>query len=373
MKRFILLLSALSILSCSCFAYSAYVIHRTNMTIPNAITSSQATFLALGYPPGNAQTASALGYPPGNAQTASALGYPPGNAQTASALGYPPGNLQTASALGYPPGNLQTASALGYPPGNLQTASALGYPPGNLQTASALGYPPGNAQTASALGYPPGNAQTASALGYPPGNLPTGHGCQANKYNDEPEIFVGTDPPPGGIAGLGGKIRVWVNDEGAPKIAPGEMVDPNTGLITPGNRTALDGRGKGVFLWEPALYITPLTSANQNGPFSGDAENGGKPYFPSQIKGDYNSNVNSDKGRGLKGPPVDGDYTKFENGPQGGGGEGKHTGGGLSEQFTAEYIWNINALALPPGAYHVEMVIHDGDDNLGMDCVAMKI
>jgi len=75
-------------------------------------------------------------------------------------------------------------------------------------------------------------------LGYP---LPTGHICSNNPFSDESEIFVGTDPAPGQVAKSGGKIRVWVNDEGAPKIAPGEKVDPATGQITPGDRSATDG------------------------------------------------------------------------------------------------------------------------------------
>jgi len=57
-------------------------------------------------------------------------------------------------------------------------------------------------------------------------------------------------------------------------------------------------------------------------------------------------------------------------GRTGGDGGGK---GGLSEQFTAEYIWDVNALGLPPGVYHVQLVIHDGDDNLGIDCIALQL
>jgi len=64
----------------------------------------------------------------------------------------------------------------------------------------------------------------------------------------------------------------------------------------------------------------------QHGPFHGDAEYGGKPYFPSQIKGDYNPDVKGDKGAGLKGPPVDGDYTNFMNGSGGGKEDGKDRG-----------------------------------------------
>jgi len=106
-----------------------------------------------------------------------------------------------------------------------------------------------------------------------------------------------------------------------------------------------------------------------------NAENGGKPFYPSQIKGNYNPNVKG-KGLGLQGPAIDGDYTQFQNGPVGGGGGegGSKKGGGLSEKFTAEYIWDINSLGLPPdGAYHVQLVIHDGDNDLGIDCIALGI
>jgi len=146
------------------------------------------------------------------------------------------------------------------------------------------------------------------------------------------------------------------------------MVDPVTGQITPGDRTATDGRGAGFFLWEPALYITPLTSINESGLSRNDAENGGRPFFPTLIKGDYNPNVNK-KGVGLQGPPIDSDYASFETTD----GKYHHKGGGLTEKFTAEYIWDVNSLRLPSGYYHIQLVIHDGDNNLGIDCIALGI
>jgi hypothetical protein len=234
---------------------------------------------------------------------------------------------ETAFALGYPNSMTnpqETTFALGYPNSMTnpqETAFALGYPNSMTnpqETAFALGYPNSMTdpqETAFASGYPPnGKASTPYTSGYPP--LPTGNNlCPANQFSTEPIIFVGTDPAPGQAVGPNGEIRVWVNDETPPKIAPKEIVDPITGKITPGDRTATDGAGNGFFLWEPALYITPFTSANRNGPFSGDAENHGKPYFPTQIKGDYDPNP---EGLPIEmvGPPIDTDFTNFENGPE---------------------------------------------------------
>lgn len=166
--------------------------------------------------------------------------------------------------------------------------------------------------------------------------------CQAGGVNNEPEILVGYAPANGQTVGAGGQVKVWVNDEGAPIIAPGEKIDPTTGAITlPGDRTAKAPDG---YLWEPALYIAPQT-----------AENGGTPHFPDFIRGDYNATTT--KGAGM----------------HSGGMEPPPAGSVLSEKYTAEMVWNVDALGLAPGTYIAEFVIHDGDRDRGVGCVTITI
>src|SRR5664279_680662 len=91
------------------------------------------------------------------------------------------------------------------------------------------------------------------------------HRCPGPKSNSENQILVGSDPAPGGTVLAGGKIRVWVSDEEAPYIAPGEVADPSSGQITTkGDRTStdVDTDGEGKYLWEPTIYI--ITNQPQN-------------------------------------------------------------------------------------------------------------
>jgi hypothetical protein len=166
--------------------------------------------------------------------------------------------------------------------------------------------------------------------------------CLAGGVNNEPEILVGYAPASGEVVGANGQIKVWINDEGAPIIAPGEQLDPATGQITtPGDRAAKAPDG---YLWEPALYIAPQS-----------AENGGTPHFPSLIKGSYNNTTKKGAGAlilGMDPPPV---------------------GTMLPETYTAEDIWDVNALGLGPGTYIGEFVIHDGDHDRGVGCVTIVI
>ena len=335
------------------------------------MTDSQKTAFALGYPAymtNPQKTAFALGYPArttDSQETPSASGYPPSNSpdpqKTPYASSYPPSNSpdpqQTPSASGYPPSN----------PPNPHLPFGIGRLLKPISTIISKlpftsGYNPLN----------PAGAEDSVFAGGNPGKLSNTNLCSNNIFSDEYLILIGTDPAPGQAIGPDGKIRVWVTDEGAPKIAPGEKVDPNTGQITPGDRTATDGRGIGFYLWEPALYITDVTSANQKGPFKGNAEDGGKPYFPSLIKGDYNPNTDTGVyyGHQYHGPPID-DYTKYENGPS--FQQADNSNFAWSHAFTAEYIWDVNSLKLPHGVYHVEIVTHDGDVNLSVDCLALKL
>ena len=45
----------------------------------------------------------------------------------------------------------------------------------------------------------------------------------------------------------------------------------------------------------------------------------------------------------------------------------------LGEKYTAEMVWSVDALALPPGMYIAEFVIHDGDRDRGVGCVTITI
>jgi len=162
--------------------------------------------------------------------------------------------------------------------------------------------------------------------------------CKAGGANNEPEILVGYAPASGQTDGAGGQIKVWVNDEAPPIIATNEVIDATSGAITtPGDRTVKAPDG---YLWEPAVYIAPQT-----------AENGGTPRFPDFIRGDYNNSTRLHSA-GMDPPPA---------------------GSKLGEKYTAEMVWNVDALMLPPGTYIAEFVIHDGDRDRGVGCVTLTI
>lgn len=182
--------------------------------------------------------------------------------------------------------------------------------------------------------------------------------CRQGGINSEPYILVGYSPGAGQTVSNTGQVKVWVNDEGAPFIAPGEQVDPKTGQITkPGDRTATADDG---FLLEPALYIAPAT-----------AESGGTPHFPDIIKGQFN---NSGQGNGFNlignvtnGPTAD-------TPPAGSGPVGASNPNGFApNQYVAEYIWNVSGLGLSAGTYQAEFLIHDGDRDRGIGCVTLQI
>src|SRR5439155_7615560 len=61
--------------------------------------------------------------------------------------------------------------------------------------------------------------------------------CTMGGANNEPEILAGFAPANGESVGTGGFIKVWITDEGAPIIAPAEIIDAQTGMIVaPGDR-----------------------------------------------------------------------------------------------------------------------------------------
>ncbi len=206
----------------------------------------------------------------------------------------------------------------------------------------------------------------------PISSTPQTNQCQNSHFNSEQGILLGLDPAPGGSV-VSGKVRAWVTDEKAPIVAPGEIVDPTSGAITKtGDRTARNTtlRGKDNYLWEPAIYLTAITDSNINGPYSGDAENGGNAYFPSFIKGQYNSNISLPSVDLKTNLLIDSDYTSFENGPDY---LNKGMESGTPTGYNAEYVWDINSFGLPPGSYRAEFTIHDGDGDLAIDCVTIQL
>jgi hypothetical protein len=177
----------------------------------------------------------------------------------------------------------------------------------------------------------------------PPSLPPMPALCTPGDVNNEPEILVGYAPANNQSVGLNGQIKVWVNDEGASIIAPGELVDAATGaIVTPGDRTAKAPDG---YLWEPALYIAPQS-----------AENGGTPHFPIAIHGDYNGLTQKKSAgvhvAGMEPPPA---------------------GAMLTEAYTTEFVWDVAALGLAPATYLAEFVIHDGDHDRAVGCVVIRI
>jgi hypothetical protein len=177
----------------------------------------------------------------------------------------------------------------------------------------------------------------------PPPPPPPPTVCNDPTVNTEPEILVGYEPAMGQTVGQTGQVKVWVNDEHAPYVAPGEMVDNTTGAVTaPGNRTATANDG---LLYEPAIYIAPQSPMN-----------GGTPLFPQWIKGTYNNNPPNHK-LFTVGAPID----------------PAPPGTSLALTYSAEFIWDVSALGLGPGTYLAVFSIHDGDGDRAVVCITIVI
>lgn len=167
--------------------------------------------------------------------------------------------------------------------------------------------------------------------------------CTDKTVSTEPKILVGYSPAMGQTVGMTGQIKVWVNDENAPFIAPGEQVDNTTGAVTtPGTRTATASDG---LLDEPGLYIAPATPTN-----------GGTPHFPQLIKGSYNNS-----------PPT---RSTFNGGAAI---DPVPAGATLSSKYTGEFVWDVSALGLGPGTFTAVFSVHDGDKDRAIGCVTIVI
>lgn len=169
-------------------------------------------------------------------------------------------------------------------------------------------------------------------------------------------IFIALDPPNGQAVGTTGQIRAWVSDEAGGRI-PSSVTTDSNGIITKHSDPIIDKDSHG-YPWEPAIYLTLLTPQNQNGPFTGDKENGGSPIFPTSVKG----KVTPGKSSGWLPVPTHDDPLSYRIGNRVGDG-----------QHVAEFIWNLASLGLSPGNYRVQVSVHDGDSHLAVECTTIVV
>ena len=225
----------------------------------------------------------------------------------------------------------------------LTCGSVGGCSPGEINTecdggASSSGGASGGSGGGGSSGGASGSGSGSSGGTPPPPAL-----CTDPSVNTEPGILLAYAPPQGFAVSSNGVIKVWVNDEGAPFVAPGEQVDSTSGLVTaPGNRSATAADG---LLYEPALYFAPQTPLN-----------GGTPYFPTWIHGQYNNQ-----------PPTVGPVQVS------GGMDPLPSGISGRDKYTVEYVWDVSKMNLSPGTYMAVFVIHDGDRDRGIGCVTIVV
>lgn len=174
--------------------------------------------------------------------------------------------------------------------------------------------------------------------------------------NSKSNIFIALDPPNGTNVGTTGEIRAWVSDEAGGRFPKTGSLDSN-GLVTSHSNPLVDKDSHG-YPWEAALYLTLITPANQNGPYSGDKENGGSPKFPTSVKG----KVTAEKSSGWFTVPVHDDPLPYRIGSR--VGDGKNV---------AEYIWKTSSLGLSPGIYRAQVSVHDGDSHLAVECTTLVL
>src|SRR3989338_2305469 len=177
-------------------------------------------------------------------------------------------------------------------------------------------------------------------------------GASSNNSN----IFIALDPPNGQTVGSTGQIRAWVSDEAGGRIPSATTLDGN-GNVTKHSDASIDKDSHG-YPWEPSIFTTLLTSANQTGPFAGDKENGGTPRFLTTAKG----RVTAGKSSGWLTVPTHDDPLNYRIGARRGDG-----------QHVAEFIWNVASLGLSPGNYRVQVSVHDGDSHLAVECTTIVV
>ncbi|OGK14370.1 hypothetical protein A3C98_02745 [Candidatus Roizmanbacteria bacterium RIFCSPHIGHO2_02_FULL_37_15] len=174
--------------------------------------------------------------------------------------------------------------------------------------------------------------------------------------SSDSNIFIALDPPNGQAVGATGQIRAWASDEAGGRIPASTTVDAS-GNVTKHSDSLIDKDSHG-YPWEPAIYVTLLTSPNQTGPFAGDKENGGTPRFLTAVKG----KATPAKSSGWLNIPTHDDPLPYRIGTR--RGDGVHV---------AEFIWNVASLGLSPGAYRVQVAVHDGDSHLAVECTTILV
>jgi hypothetical protein len=160
--------------------------------------------------------------------------------------------------------------------------------------------------------------------------------CISTVASIEPGMLAASTPAAGGSVARTGQIKLWINDEWPTIIAPGEQTDATGKITVPGNRGAMAVDG---FPWEPALYIN------------------GKGYYPSAVKGCFNSKSTAQTMNCGQVAPIDvmpaGTFAVLP--------------------FTTEVIWDVSSLGLAPGSYSAEFSVHDGDFERAVGCINIGI
>ncbi len=174
--------------------------------------------------------------------------------------------------------------------------------------------------------------------------------------NRNSNIFIALDPPNGRPIGASGEIRAWASDEAGGRFPSSATADANGNIIRHSN-PAVDKDSHG-YPWEPAIYLTQITSANVNGPYAGDKESGGAPTLPNVVKGKATAQRDS----AWLNIPMHDDPLPFRIGTR--VGDGRHV---------AQFNWNVRSLNLTPGTYRVQVALHDGDSHLAIECTTITI
>jgi len=162
--------------------------------------------------------------------------------------------------------------------------------------------------------------------------------CTKGGNNKNPDALIAYSPAQSTAVSTVGQISLWVTDNKPPYVAPNEQASRSSGAIKlSGERdqTAPDG-----YRFEPQLYIFPHT-----------VETNGKPYYPDFIRGDFNN--------GTPQNTFNSDVMPTDALPKKG--------------YTVEFIWNVANIGLTPNEYEIEFVAHDGNENLGVKCINIRI
>ncbi len=162
--------------------------------------------------------------------------------------------------------------------------------------------------------------------------------CSKGGANKNPNALISFSPSQATAVSSDGQISLWVSDSKSPYISPNEVVTKSSGAIkTKGDLTA---KAPDNYLLEPQLYVFPAT-----------VENNGKAYFPDFAKGNYNNGVLQTSFNSDVLPPI----SLQKN------------------DYTLELVWNVKNIGLTDGAYNIEFVAHDGNENLGVKCISIRV